>query len=324
MKSSQEILSQRAEEQLSLTKEPHKRSQPRFDVEVVPAITLEIESMSINVDDERPYIVNTFSVPITRPELVVDKPVDGESRSLFKVWSKNWRLPPIRRGTISRHFYTNTEESTEKSSSCFTRIKQRALLDYEQQTISGVDVQICLHTCLHISSFYCASVNYDKLRHAIDSATFKMCTLNGGSVYFNNAELKNSTSDYYENECNQVRNSQRTVSSTATFGSIATLPTRCFEIMTNSVLLSFDGKLVENAASLEECQAACILSDRQCGALNWIPNRKGCMLFGIGYDMKSVVFSSNAQFLIHKCAGRKEPFKVQQKGDYYDERYESS
>uniref|UniRef100_A0A0K0D1B3 NADH-ubiquinone oxidoreductase subunit n=1 Tax=Angiostrongylus cantonensis TaxID=6313 RepID=A0A0K0D1B3_ANGCA len=52
--------------------------------------------------------VRTFSAPITRPELIVDKPVDGESRSLFKESSKNWRLPPLRRGTISRHFYANT------------------------------------------------------------------------------------------------------------------------------------------------------------------------------------------------------------------------
>uniref|UniRef100_A0A0K0D1B4 PAN domain protein n=1 Tax=Angiostrongylus cantonensis TaxID=6313 RepID=A0A0K0D1B4_ANGCA len=192
--------------------------------------------------------------------------------------------------------FSLAEESTERSPLCFTRIKQKALRDYEERTMSGVDVQICLHTCLNTSSFYCASVNYDELGH--------ICTLNGGSVYFNNAELKNSTSDYYENECNHVRDSQRIVSSTATLGSRAIVPTGCFEIMANSVLLSFDGKLVENAVSLDECQAACTLSNRQCGALNWIPNRNGCMLFGIGYDTKSVVFSSNAQFLIHKCAGK--------------------
>ncbi|KAJ1347614.1 hypothetical protein KIN20_002713 [Parelaphostrongylus tenuis] len=52
------------------------------------------------------FRVKTFSAPITHSELVIDRPVpvDGESHSLFKVSSKSWRLPPIRRGTISRLF----------------------------------------------------------------------------------------------------------------------------------------------------------------------------------------------------------------------------
>ncbi|KAJ1347613.1 hypothetical protein KIN20_002712 [Parelaphostrongylus tenuis] len=208
------------------------------------------------------------------------------------------------------------DDSTEKSLPCFIRVEQRVLLGYEEQTIFGVDVGICLHSCLHMSSFYCASVNYDELK--------KMCTLNGGSVYFNDVELKNSTTDYYENECNHVQALQRIVSNTATLGPGTTRPTTCFEAMKNSVLLSFEGNLVENTESLDDCQAACAMNNRRCGSLNWIPHRRSCMLFNIGHDMKSVVFSPNVHFLINKCAGREETVNEQRKDEYYDERFDSS
>ncbi|RCN52454.1 PAN domain protein [Ancylostoma caninum] len=180
---------------------------------------------------------------------------------------------------------------------CFTRFKQRMLLGFEEKTITGVDQKGCLLTCLHSDMFYCASANYNEFK--------RICTLNGGNLHLNDAELKHSTSDYYENECNPERGQIKVANSTATIqpGSII----RCFEELTNSMLLSFDSEVVENVNSLAHCKAECLRAvlngRRPCGALNWLANSKGCMLFDVGFDLKLIVHHPSAQFLVNKCTG---------------------
>ncbi|PIO67189.1 PAN domain protein [Teladorsagia circumcincta] len=82
---------------------------------------------------------------------------------------------------------------------CFVRNRQRSLIGFEEKTVVGLDLRTCLQNCLHISTFYCASVNYNEFE--------KTCTLNGGNLHLNDVQLISSTSDYYENECSPEQKS---------------------------------------------------------------------------------------------------------------------
>ncbi|KIH43684.1 PAN domain protein, partial [Ancylostoma duodenale] len=96
---------------------------------------------------------------------------------------------------VGAHIRKPPEKPIEKP--CFTRFKQRMLSGFEEKTIIGVDQKGCLLICLHSDTFYCASANYNEFK--------RICTLNGGNLHLNEAELKPSTSDYYENECSPER-----------------------------------------------------------------------------------------------------------------------
>ncbi|CAJ0600955.1 unnamed protein product [Cylicocyclus nassatus] len=289
----------------------------------------------------RSDLAKTFSVPTSHSELVVDAQVDGKPRTLSNLPAEPWRLPPIRNSLITRNFFANTirkpnaspppgnqfprppdlpkahiatrelnrsptqsdipkkqavprltAAATEKP--CFTRYKRKILPGFDEKTVTGIDQNPCLMLCLHSDTFYCASVNYDELR--------KSCTLNGGNLHLNNAVLQPSTSDYYENECTpKTSKSKRNKIITST-----PLPsTECFETLNESMLLSLDSKLMENINTLEECKSECmkfgLIRQQPCGALNWLPSSKGCMLFKAGFDLKLIVSHPTAQFLVNKC-----------------------
>ncbi|KAK6750249.1 hypothetical protein RB195_002316 [Necator americanus] len=188
-----------------------------------------------------------------------------------------------------------SEKPAEKP--CFTRYKQRILPGFEEKTFTGFDQKNCLLSCLHSETFYCASVNYNEFR--------KICTMNGGNLHLNQAVLKPSTSDYFENECSPERASQRKVANNTAVllsGSVR----RCFEALTDSMLLSLESKLIEGTNSLDQCKAECLKAGSSgghlCGAFNWLPHTKGCMLFNIEFDLKLIVHHPTAQFYVNKCA----------------------
>ncbi|KAK6011971.1 hypothetical protein OSTOST_22890 [Ostertagia ostertagi] len=62
----------------------------------------------------------------------------------------------------------------------------------------------------------------------------------------------------------------------------------------------------QNPDRKEHCRAECsrkgVTGGRPCGALNWIPHTKGCMLFEVGYDKRLIMPSSHVHFLVNKCA----------------------
>ncbi|VDO61224.1 unnamed protein product [Heligmosomoides polygyrus] len=262
------------------------------------------------VKEQKPRVdfkAKTFSVPITQPEIIVGSQVDDEGHSLFNLPAAGWRLPPIRRGNVGRHFFAKTDSrelpaiaDKVPEKACFTRRKQRALMGFEEKTISGIELFNCLHSCLHTSTFYCASVNYNEFK--------KVCTLNGGNLHLNDIPLRNSISDYYENECTPDQISQRKVSNSVTVRSEPI--DRCFTVFPNTVLLSLESNLLDRASSLEHCQAECsrasVNGSRPCGAINWIPHSRGCMMFEVGFDRRLVVHSAQAQFSVNKCAGELE------------------
>ncbi|KJH47615.1 PAN domain protein [Dictyocaulus viviparus] len=265
-----------------------------------------------------PHVVKMLPVTNAKSDVVLSNmQIDGDSHSVFKLLSKGWRLPPIRRGTIARHSYVKTvilprsdhnsqvqqqntdfaevirpitevsqhtevndttttvkpmeELQTEKFLSCFKKTKQQALYGYEEQTLRGVDLNTCLNSCIHMNVFLCASVNYDESN--------RVCTLNGGSPSLNELTyLNDSSSDFYENECNQAEDAEQIVINSTTLRSGSTLIARCFHVMTNSLMLDLEANLLENIDSLDTCQSECIRSVRQCGAINWLPYRRSCML----------------------------------------------
>ncbi|KHJ84520.1 PAN domain protein [Oesophagostomum dentatum] len=178
---------------------------------------------------------------------------------------------------------------------CFTRYKHWTLPGFAEKAFTGVDQRTCLLLCLRSDTFYCASVNYNEIK--------RICTLNGGNMHLNDAVLKPSPSEeYYENECNPEHGSKSKANNTATIRPAKM--ERCFESLSDSMLLNFDSKLVENVHSLEQCKSECLRASkngRACGALNWLPNNRGCMLFNIGFDLKLLVQHPTAQFLVNKC-----------------------
>lgn len=306
------------------------------------------------VKEQKPRVdfkAKTFSVPITQPEIIVGSQVDDEGHSLFNLPAAGWRLPPIRRGNVGRHFFAKTVSSSRTvpnasripaqeaiaskhakkepvtsipdgsrlreripdkvpEKACFTRRKQRALMGFEEKTISGIELFNCLHSCLHTSTFYCASVNYNEFK--------KVCTLNGGNLHLNDIPLRNSISDYYENECTPDQISQRKVSNSVTVRSEPI--DRCFTVFPNTMLLSLESNLLDRASSLEHCQAECsrasVNGSRPCGAINWIPHSRGCMMFEVGFDRRLVVHSAQAQFSVNKCAEGTEISKQTREADY--------
>ncbi|PIO68909.1 PAN domain protein [Teladorsagia circumcincta] len=192
-------------------------------------------------------------------------------------------------------------KAAEQDKPCFVRNRQRSLIGFEEKTVVGLDLRTCLHNCLHITTFYCASVNYNEFE--------KTCTLNGGNLHLNDVQLISSTSDYYENECSPEQKSDGKVSSSTTFRS--SIKDRCFVVFPNSMLLTLESHLLEKASTIEHCRVECsrksLTGGRPCGALNWIPHTKGCMLFEVGYDKRLIMPSSHVHFLVNKCAGEEKP-----------------
>ncbi|WKY03392.1 hypothetical protein Q1695_004829 [Nippostrongylus brasiliensis] len=298
----------------------------------------------------------TFSVPLNQPDIVVDAQVDDEGRSLFNLPSSSWRLPPIRRGPIARHFYANTvtgnrlttnltkhdpadtititatlvkptkkpsptivvdgvrERPVVKAASrpCFMRKAQRYLVGFEERTMNGTDLNGCFQGCLQATAFYCASVNYSDKK--------KLCTLNGGNLHLNDVQLQPSkTFDYYENQCNLDQNSRKVSNMVVVRRESVE---RCFTVHVNTILLSLESRLLEKAASLDHCQSECLKSSGggwTCGALNWVPHNKGCMLFEVGYDKRLVVPNSHTQFAVNKCAGQSIRNATTDADEYYDD-----
>ncbi|WKY03391.1 hypothetical protein Q1695_004829 [Nippostrongylus brasiliensis] len=252
----------------------------------------------------------TFSVPLNQPDIVVDAQVDDEGRSLFNLPSSSWRLPPIRRGPIARHFYANTVKAASRP--CFMRKAQRYLVGFEERTMNGTDLNGCFQGCLQATAFYCASVNYSDKK--------KLCTLNGGNLHLNDVQLQPSkTFDYYENQCNLDQNSRKVSNMVVVRRESVE---RCFTVHVNTILLSLESRLLEKAASLDHCQSECLKSSGggwTCGALNWVPHNKGCMLFEVGYDKRLVVPNSHTQFAVNKCAGQSIRNATTDADEYYDD-----
>ncbi|KAK5982123.1 hypothetical protein GCK32_013092 [Trichostrongylus colubriformis] len=283
----------------------------------------------------------TFSAPLSQPDIIVNTQIDDDSRSLFNLPAAGWKLPPIRQnGASARRFYSNIvtpprrvvstslkpqadfpshdnkvlkrpkKQTTTKFEAkalvkatepppkpCFVRTRQRFLPGFEEKVLMRTDLRTCLEDCLNATIFYCASVNYNENE--------KICTLNGGNVHLNDAQLKGSTStDYYENECSPEP--QLDPKGNTSITSYSTTIERCFEVFPNSMLLNFDSSLLETPISLELCQEECLrkvdIKGRFCVALNWIPHTKGCMLFEDGYDKQLIMPSFHTQFLVNKCA----------------------
>nr|CDJ98102.1 PAN-1 domain containing protein [Haemonchus contortus] len=285
----------------------------------------------------------TFSASLAQQDVIVGTQFDGNSRLLFNLPSAGWKLPPIRPTSANaRRFFSNTVTrpqllatttrttvkaqtldspakkhevpkplkklsigeyetgatvtAAESQKPCFVRSRQRSLVGFEEKIITGVDLRSCLTHCLRVSTFFCASVNYNEFE--------KHCTLNGGNLHLNDVQLRGSTSDYYENECSPVQNSdQRDISSITTR---STATEQCFDIFAQSMLLNLESHL-ERAPSLEQCKVEClkrtVSRSPPCGALNWIPHIQSCMLFEVGYDKRLIMPSSHGQFLVNKCAG---------------------
>ncbi|KAK6029888.1 PAN domain protein [Ostertagia ostertagi] len=100
------------------------------------------------------------------------------------------------------------------------------------------------------------------------------------------------------------KNPDQTMSSSTTVRSA--LKDRCFVVFPNSMLLTLESHLLEKTSTIEHCRAECsrkgVTGGRPCGALNWIPHTKGCMLFEVGYDKRLIMPSSHVHFLVNKCA----------------------
>ncbi|KAK6050265.1 PAN domain protein [Cooperia oncophora] len=167
---------------------------------------------------------------------------------------------------------------------CFVRTRQRYLVGFEEKTTSGIDLRTCLQNCLQTVTFYCASVNYNEYE-----------------------KLINSPSDYYENECSPEQNSDHKVSNSTT--SRSAVAERCFAVYPNTMLLNLESHLLQRVSTLEQCQEECLKRSgvkgiRPCGALNWIPHARSCMLFEVGFDRQLIVPSSHVQFIVNKCTGK--------------------